>query len=172
MFHKQQKEKRLRIIIVIFLIFQLLIYYSDFNFSLENHFLKITILSIIGYCYFVFLSFKNQGTKVLLSILIIGFGFYLLFVEFIGSFSGTEKVFEKWDIDNYEITYAKEEYIFGPGSPPYLKLKKKYLLGILKKDIDAMETDLNSLEIGRTECLVKFHNKKVQFDLCSLKKIE
>lgn len=158
--------------VLTFLVLQLLIYYSDFNFIYDKLFYTITILSIIGYCAFIFLHFKNKKRQIFLFIITLVFSFYLLITEFITSFNGTEKVLEIWDIDNYEIVCVTEEYYAGKGSAPYLKLKQKYFLGILIIDLDEIKADYNHLEIGKTKCLVEFNSEKVIFDLCNKKKIK
>ena len=110
--------------------------------------------------------------RILLTFITTGIGLLILFSEFVRDFSQTEKIYNSWKIDNYEIIYANQEYFVGKGSEAYLKLTKKYVFGLFHRVVD--ETDINStfLKLGTTDCVVEFLKTKTEFDLCEKKQLK
>ncbi|MDH7911120.1 hypothetical protein [Winogradskyella sp. SYSU M77433] len=168
---KQRTKDILAIILIILVTAELLIYKSELNFAHSNIY-KITFLNLIVIIGFTLLHSNKLSHRILSLILTIGIGFTILFFEFIGDYSGTEKKHSSWEIDNYEIIYATQEYFAGPGSEPYLKLRKKYLFGTFYEDIDETETEVLFLKSEPEDFIVKFIKTKTEFDLCKKKQLK
>lgn len=90
-----------------------------------------------------------------------------LSLEIFNDLFSAEKVMQTWEINNYEIDYARNEYLVGPGDHPYLVLRKKYICGMFYKNIEETEIHIPFLKIGKTDCVVAFPESKKKFDLCS-----
>ena len=168
---KQRTKDILAIILIIIVVAELLIYKSELNFA-HSDIYKITFLNLFVIIGFTFWHSKKLGHRILSIVMTIGIGLIILFFEFAGDFSGTEKKHSAWKINDYEIIYTTQEYFAGPGSKPYLKLRKKYLSGIFYKDIDETETEVLFLKSEPKDCFVKFIKTKTEFDLCEKKQLK
>jgi hypothetical protein len=168
---KHRTKNILAIILIIIVVAELLIYKSNLNFALSDIY-NITILNLVVIIGFTAWHSKKLGHRILVSVVTIGIGIIILFSEFFGDFSGTEKKHSSWEINEYEIIYATQEYFAGPGSKPYLKLRKKYLSGLFYEDIDETETEVVFFRSEQKDCIVKFLKTKTEFDLCKKKQLK
>ncbi|WP_341216556.1 hypothetical protein [uncultured Wocania sp.] len=168
---KQRTKDILAIILIIIVVAELLIYKSELNFAYSDIY-TISILNLIVCIGFIFWHSKKLGARILLTFITIGIGLLILFFEFVRDFSQTEKRYNSWEINNYEIIYANQEYFAGPGSEAYLKLRKKYIFGLFYKDIDEIENNSTFLKLGKTDCIVEFLKTKTEFDLCENKQLK
>ncbi|MEM8764972.1 MAG: hypothetical protein AAGD88_14225 [Bacteroidota bacterium] len=162
----KQTPKTILAVILIFLgAAQLLLYQSEWNFAPLGVY-QILLLNLIVALAFVFRYFKKLWSLILLTIFTISVAIVILVFELSHSFSGTEKHLNSWEIEQYEVILAKEEYAAGPGSEHYLKLRKRAFFGLFYKDVDSTEIKSSALKIGKSECLVSFEKTKLTFDLC------
>lgn len=168
---KQRTKEILAVILVLVVIFELLIYKSEFNFAYSNIY-TIASLNLIVCIGFIFWYSKKLGVRILTSLVTIGIGFLILFSEFVRDFSQTEKRHNSWEINNYEIIYENQEYFAGPGSEAYLKLREKFVLGLFYEDIDEIDNNSTFLRLGITDCIVKFVKTKTEFDLCKKEQLK
>ncbi len=168
---KQRTKDILAIILILIVIAELLIYKSELNFVYSNIY-KITFLNLVLIIGFIFWHSKKLGHRILLTLITIGIGLLILFFEFVRDFSQTERIHKSWEIDNYEIIIANQEYFAGPGSKAYLKLRKKYALGLFYKDLDEIDNDLPFFKLGKENCIVEFLKTKTEFDLCEKRKLK
>ena len=168
---KQRTKYILAIILILIVVAELLIYNSELNFAYSNIYI-ITILNLIVCIGFIFWHSKKLGARILLTLITIGIGLLILFSAFVRDFSQTEKRYNSWEINNYEIIYAHQEYFVGPGSEAYLKLRKKYVLGLFYKDIDEIDDNSTFLKLGKTDCIVEFLKTKTEFNLCEKKQLK
>lgn len=161
----QKTKDIIAIILILMVVVELFIYKSDFNDAFSNIYV-ITIVNLVLLIGFIFWNSKKFGLRVLLVLITISTGFTILFFEYISDFSGIEKQHHSWTIGNHEIIYTTQEYFAGPGSEPYLKLRKTYYFDLLYKDIDETKTNSTFFKLGKTDCVVKFNKTKTEFDLC------
>jgi hypothetical protein len=168
---KKRTKDILATILIFLVIAELLIYNSELNFAYSNIY-TITILNLIICIGFIFWYSKKLGARILMTLITIGIGLLILFFEFVRDFSQTEKRYNSWEINSYEIIYANQEYFAGPGSEAYLKLRKKYIFGLFYKDIDEIDHNSTFLKLGTTDCIVEFINTKTEFDLCEKKQLK
>ncbi|MEO1486466.1 MAG: hypothetical protein AAFU57_12010 [Bacteroidota bacterium] len=164
----KQTPKTILALILIFLgAAQLLLYQSEWNFEPLSVY-QIVLLNLIVSLAFIFRYFKKLWSLILLTIVTISIAIVILVFELSSSFSGTEKHLNSWEIEQYDVILAKEEYVAGPGSEPYLKLRKRTFFSWFYKDIDRTEAKSSTLKIGKSECLVSFEKTKLTFDLCEM----
>ncbi|WP_323789760.1 hypothetical protein [Psychroserpens sp.] len=168
---KQRIKDILAIILIVIVVAELMIYKSELNFA-HSDIYKITFLNLVVIVGFTFWHSKKLGLQIISTVLTIGIGLIIIFFEFFGDFSGTEKKHSSWEINDYEILYITQEYLVGPGSKPYLKLRKKYLTGIFYKDIDETEVEVLFLKSEPEDCIVEFLKAKTEFDLCEKKQLK
>lgn len=168
---KQRTKDILATIFILLVVAELLIYYSELNFAFSNIY-TITILSLIVCIAFIFWYSKKLGARILLTLTSIGIGFFILFFEFVRDFSQTEKRYNSWEINNYEIIYANQEYFAGPGNEAFLKLRKKCVFGLFNKDIDEIDNNSTYFKLGKTDCVLEFIKTKTKFDLCEKKQLK
>jgi len=168
---RQKTKDILAIILIIIIVVQLLIYKSELNFVFSDVF-KITFINLVALIGFIFWYSKKSNHRILLTFAIVGISFLIFFFEFVNAFSGTEKRFNSWEINDYEVIYATQEFFAGPGSEPYLKLRKEYSFGLFYKDIDKTKTNISFLKLGKTDCFVEFTKSRTKFDLCKKKQLK
>ena len=168
---KQRTKDILAIILIILVIVELLIYKSELNFAYSNIY-KITFLNLVLIIGLTFWYSKKLGHRILSTLITVGIGLLILFFEFVRDFSQTEKRYSSWEINNYVIILANQEYFAGPGSETYLKLRKKYVFGLFYKDIDEIDNNSTFLKLGTEDCIVEFFRTKTVFDLCEKKQLK
>lgn len=155
----------LAIVLIIIVIAELLVYNSELSFTYANTY-TITLLNVIFCIGFLFWYTKKIGVRILITLVTIAFGLLILFFEFIRDFSQTERIHNSWNINNYEIIYANQEYFAGPGSEAYLKLNRKYIFGIFTKNIDEVGLSSTYFKLGSTDCTIAFPKSGIEFNLC------
>ena len=169
-----QKAKNIfGLILIVVLAIEFYIYYSDFNLVTDRT-LEIGIATLLICITFVFYYFKKWSFRILIGLPTLVIGIMFLFYEFIGAFAGSEKISWNWEIEEYEIIYATQEYYAGQGSKPYLKLRKKYLFDLFYKTFDKQKTELTFVELGlgKKHCFLEFEKTGTKFDLCQKKQLK
>ena len=170
---KHKAKNIIGLILILTLAIEFFIYYSGYNLVTDRS-LEIGISTLLISVVFIFIYFKKLKFRILAGLPIIILGIMFLIYEFFGAFGGTEKISWNWEIDEYEIIYATQEYYAGPGSKPYLKLRKKYLLDLFYRTLDEQETEYTFLELGLGEkhCNLEFEKTGTEFDICEKKQIK
>ncbi len=168
---KQQTKHILAIFLILIVVAELFIYNSELDFAYSSIY-TITILNLIVCIGFIFWYSKRIGIQILLTLTTIGISLVILIFQFVRDFSQTERIHKSWEIDDYEIFIANQEYFAGPGSEAYLKLREKYVFGLFYKDLEKIDNDLTVFKLGKEDCVVEFLKTKTKFDLCEKTKLK
>ena len=173
---KQTLKDIILVLILIIIGIELIIYYSDLN-LVTNRILEIGFSTMLVTLIFIFIYYKKWSYRILISLTVFLFGISLIGLEIIGILGGSEKINKNWNIGEYEIIYANMEFFAGPpgpGSEPYFKLRKKYLLDQFYRTLDKQKTEyeLSDLRHGKKICYLKFENTGIEFDLCEKKRLK
>lgn len=164
----KQVTKDIILLILIFVVgLEFLIYYSEFN-LVNDKTIEIGLITLMTCIIFTSIYFKKGIYRFLIGLPILIIGGVFLFLEIMGAIAGSEKINCNWEIEEYEIIYATQEYFAGPGSEPYLKLQKKYIFDLLYKTFDKQKTEYKFMELcfEQQHCIIEFEKTETKFNLC------
>lgn len=161
-------RKVIGLILATALLAAIFIYFSDYNLSSHAYTIIISFIVVTTLYLSCFFPGKLRAIGIVITI-ITGIIFFLL--QWFNDFVSGERVIQTWEISNYEVVNARNEYLVGPGDGPYLVLRKKFIYGMFYKNIEKTEIHIPYLKIGKTDCVITFPESKKKFDLCEKKEI-
>lgn len=166
-------KKNIGVIFGLVLILQLTIYFSDINLK-QDRTIEISFFSLAIYISFIFIYFEKWCFKLLIGIPTLFLGSAFITFEILSAFGPSEQVRLNWEINDYEIIYATEEYFAGKGSDPYIKLNRNYFFNFLYKTLEEKDTNLSFTELAfqNKQCIFHFEKSDLKFDICEKKQIE
>ena len=127
-----------------------------------DHYYQVLGLVALGAIYSYYSRWlRGNKAKIITSAIITGLLFTILaYASFIDSFAGSEKVEEKWEIDDYRIELIASRGFSGKHRFSY-QLCEYTMIPLFFKRVDYTIND-----DSENECTIFFKKKKITFDKC------